>query len=395
MTNFLIKHFIKNWDQPEDVKVREKYGILASVVGIISNIFLFVIKYMVGSLAGSVSIMADAINNLSDSLSSIITLAGFILGRKPADKEHPFGHARFEYISGLFVSLLVMAVGLEFLKSSISKIISPEPTELTPVLAGVLFVTVIVKIWQGGFNKKIGEQIHSSALIATAADSMNDVYITVSVLVCAVIEMLTGWEIDGYVGVAVAIYIFYSGFQLVRGTIDELLGMAPDKATVEKIETKLGSYPIEGYHDLMVHTYGPERVFASVHVEVPANQDILISHELIDKIEREFDQELGISLLVHMDPIVLDDPKVNEWRKKIEKILFSIDPEVTFHDFRMVPGENHTNLIFDIVVPYDSEKKDEDIVEEIQTAVSSVDSNVKCVITCDRNYIATDSSEFN
>lgn len=392
MTNFLVKFFIRDWENPKNEKVRERYGVLASIIGVLSNIILFLIKYIVGSMAGSVSIMTDAINNLSDSLSSVLTLFGFIMARKPADKEHPFGHARFEYISGLIVSLLVMLVGFEFFKTSIEKILNPEATTLTPVLALVLLATVFLKIWQSGFNKTIGKVIHSSALIATAADSMNDVYITISVLLCAVVEMFTGWKIDGYVGVAVAIYIFYSGFQLVRSTIDELLGMAPDQETVSCIEEKLKTYGIKGYHDLMVHNYGPDKIFGSVHVEVPSKQDIMVSHELIDTIEREFAEDLNISLLVHMDPVVLDDPKVNEWKMALSGILKKINPEITFHDFRMVPGEKHTNIIFDIVIPYNSKETDEQIKEFIVNQIEEIDKTVQCVITCDRNYIATTSS---
>lgn len=389
MTNLLIRLFIKNSDDVTNEKVRTRYGMLSGAVGICTNLLLFTGKITAGLLSNSISIIADAINNLSDASSSVITLVGFKLSGKPADKEHPFGHARFEYLSGLAVAIIIMLIGVELGKTSINKIINPESVTFNLLSLCVLVGSMLLKLWQGLFYRKISKKISSTALIASATDSISDVITTGAVLTSALIAHFTGLKLDAYMGLAVAAFILYSGGKLVVETINPILGEAPDNELVEAIEDKIHSYQgVLGIHDLMVHSYGPAKIFASVHVEVSASEDIMLSHDLIDNIEREVGQELGIQLVVHLDPIVVDDPQVNELRAFVKDVVSDIDSQVTMHDFRAVQGPTHTNLIFDIVVPYGSKKDKDELVNEIAARIKQRDERLFAVITVDSSYVS-------
>lgn len=388
MINFLIRLFIKDYKNTASPRVREKYGQLAGFVGIASNVLLFAVKFLVGTLFHSISITADAVNNLSDSGSSLVTLVGFKLAGKPADAEHPYGHARIEYISGLVVSFTIIVLGLQLIKSSVAKILNPSPTEFSWLLAGALIFSILAKLWQALFNSRIGERIKSSTLKATAVDSRNDVLATAAVLAAAAVSHFSGVNLDGYMGVVVALFILFSGIQLVKETSDPLLGTAPKKELVKKIYSKILSYDgILGIHDLYVHTYGPGRHFASVHCEVSASEDILVSHDLIDNIEREFQEELGIHLVIHLDPVDIDDERTNALREKVAAIVQEISSRLGIHDFRVVWGVTHSNLIFDIEVPYDFEETDSQLIEIVTAKISALDSTYNAVITIDHDYV--------
>lgn len=394
MISWMIRHFIKDWENTSNSKVREKYGVLAGAVGIASNGFLFLIKFLTGLLLGSISIMADAVNNLSDAGSSVITLIGFKISGKPADNEHPYGHARMEYICGLIVSFIIVFLGLQLIGSSFNKILHPAEVEVNAVMLFVLVVSIGVKLWQGMFNRTLGKKIDSAALQATAADSLNDVYATSAVLISALIMRFTGLRLDGWMGLAVAIFITVSGFKLVVETVNPLLGMAPDQGMVQAIQNKIMSYDgVIGIHDLVIHNYGPERCFASVHAEVPAKQDILISHDIIDNIERDFCENMNIHLVIHLDPVVNDNEEINQLREMVLEIVKGISREISMHDFRVVFGTTHTNLVFDVAVPPEFQFSDQDLCKEITKQVKQHDQTLFTVITVDRNYTYTISSD--
>lgn len=394
MISWMIRHFIKDWENTSNSKVRERYGVLAGAVGIASNGFLFLIKFLTGLLLGSISIMADAVNNLSDAGSSVITLIGFKISGKPADNEHPYGHARMEYICGLIVSFIIVFLGLQLIGSSFDKILHPAEVEVNAVMLFVLVVSIGVKLWQGMFNRTLGKKIDSAALQATAADSLNDVYATSAVLISALIMRFTGLRLDGWMGLAVAIFITVSGFKLVVETVNPLLGMAPDQGMVQAIQNKIMSYDgVIGIHDLVIHNYGPERCFASVHAEVPAKQDILISHDIIDNIERDFCENMNIHLVIHLDPVVNDNEEINQLREMVSEIVKGISREISMHDFRVVFGTTHTNLVFDVAVPPEFQFSDQDLCKEITKQVKQHDQTLFTVITVDRNYTYTISSD--
>lgn len=388
MTDLLIKLFVKDYQKASEVTVRQRYGKFAGVVGIISNLVLFVIKIVAGAIFNSIAITADAINNLSDSGSSLVTLLGFKIAGKPADKQHPFGHARMEYLSGLIVSFLVLFLGLQLIKSSVEKIINPQETQFTLLTMAVLVVAIMIKLWQALFYRKVGRRIDSTALLATAVDSRSDILATSAVLVAALISKLTGYNLDGYMGVVVALFIIYTGAQLVKDTSSPLLGMAPSKEMVDGIYRKILSYEgIIGLHDLRVHNYGEAQYFASVHCEVPASQDIMVSHDIIDNIERDFFKEQGLHMVIHLDPVVADDEKTNELRREVQEIVMTIAPEISMHDFRVVWGVSHTNLIFDIVVPFGLKRDDDEIVDAITAKVYQINPTYNSVITVDHQYV--------
>ena len=346
MTKQLIRIFIKDYENIKDEKVRTSYGKLAGWVGIFCNIILFVTKFFIGIISGSVSISADAINNLSDASSNIISLLGFKMGSKPADEDHPYGHARYEYLAGLFVALLIMVIGVELMKGSINKIRNPEPVEFSWILVGILLFSILVKTWMLFFNKHIGKTISSKTLIATAADSRNDVITTLAVLIASIVSHFTGLDLDGFMGIAVALFILYSGFGLVKDTLDPLLGRAPDPELVSYIQHKIMGYEgVLGTHDLMVHDYGPGRLFASVHVEMAAEEDVLKSHDIIDNIEKDFFENDNLHMVIHFDPIVTGDEVVGDIRKYLMEKVKQIDSRLSIHDLRMVPGVSHTNVI--------------------------------------------------
>ena len=369
--------------------MRAAYGNLASWVGILCNLALCAGKFMVGTLSGSISVAADAVNNLSDASSSVVSLLGFRLGSRPADEEHPYGHARFEYLSGLAVAVMVLVIGLELGKTSLGKILAPTPVTFSWVTVGVLAASILVKLWMALFNRKVGGRIHSGALIATAADSRNDVLTTGAVLTAALISHFARVELDGWMGLAVALFILYSGVGLVKSTIDPLLGLAPDPELVKYIHERVMSYPnVLGTHDLMVHDYGPGRQFASVHVEMAAEGDVMASHDVIDNIERDFLENDGLHVVIHFDPIVTSDERVGDMRRWLSEAVKEIDGALTIHDLRMVPGPTHTNLIFDCVVPAGFAMSELDVKQAIKHLVRQKDPRYFCVITVECGYAA-------
>ncbi|MGN1084215.1 MAG: cation diffusion facilitator family transporter [Lachnospiraceae bacterium] len=387
MTGFLVKQFVKNYEEVQKPEVRAAYGKLSGLVGIFCNVILFGVKFLLGTLTASVSITADAVNNLSDASSGIISMLGFKMASRPADEEHPYGHARYEYLAGLTVSVMILVIGVELFKSSFSKVLHPETVEFSFVSAVVLVAAILVKLWLAFFNRSLGTRIHSQTLLATAADSRNDVIATSAVLLAAVISYITKVELDGYMGILVALFILYSGVGLIRETLDPLLGKAPDAGMVEEIRQKIMSYPgVLGTHDLMVHDYGPGRQFASVHVEVAAEEDVLKSHDVVDNIERDLYAELNLHLVVHMDPIVTKDAAVGDLRNWLSSEIKKVNPELTVHDLRLVPGTTHTNLIFDCLIPRGLEQSDAEIKAAVAELVKQTYPNYYCVITVDHSY---------
>ncbi|MDY3971119.1 MAG: cation diffusion facilitator family transporter [Clostridia bacterium] len=389
MTNFLVRKFVKNYKNTADNNVRTAYGKFSGIVGIVCNAVLFIGKIIAGTLSGSVAITADAVNNLSDASSSVISLFGFKLASRPADEEHPYGHGRYEYLSGLMVAVFIMVIGVELFKNSVGKILHPEHVEFSLLSAGVLVFSILLKLWMMFFNKKIGALINSKTLKATAMDSRNDVVTTSAVLVAAAISHFTGVELDGWMGVAVAAFIMYSGFGLVRDTIDPMLGKAPDEEQVDSIRKKILSYKgVLGTHDLMVHDYGPGRQFASVHVEMAAEDDVIENHDVIDNIERDFLKNDGLHMVVHFDPISTKDSLVNELRTWISEQIKHLDSRLTIHDLRIVKGTTHTNVIFDCVVPHDMEIGEKEIKKFAANIVAEKYPNYYTVVTIDRSYAA-------
>ena len=386
MIEFLIRRFVPDWQQVQRTDVRERYGTLAAAVGILSNIFLCIIKGLIGLFSGSIAVTADAVNNLSDAGSSVITLLAFKIAGKPADEEHPYGHARMEYISGMAVSFIIILLGLELMGSSFEKILHPEEVGVSALTYLVLIVSIAVKLWQGMFNRSLGKRISSEALQATATDSLNDVFSTGAVLLSTLVYQFTAIPIDGWVGMLVAIFITVSGVKLIMETGSPLLGQAPDPQMVRELEEKITAYDgVIGIHDLQVHNYGPGRVFATVHAEVPANRDILVSHDIIDNIEREVGHEMNLNLVIHMDPVVTDDERLNQLQAQVQQIVAGIDSNLSMHDFRAVFGPTHTNLVFDVVVPPGFSLSDSELSRRIEQQVQTLGSYF-CVITVDHNY---------
>lgn len=387
MTNFIIKKFIKDYRRTDNPQIRTAYGKLAGYVGIICNIVLFASKILIGTISGSVSITADAINNFSDASSSIVSLLGFKLSEKPADKEHPYGHGRYEYLSALSVAVIIILIGFELLKTSIGKIINPVDVKFSLILAAVLLLSVFIKLWMMFFNKKIGKAIKSDTLIATSQDSRNDVITTLAVLIAAIISEFTTLQLDGWIGLAVAIFILISGFGLIKNTIDPMLGKAPDEEFVKTIHDKIVSYDgVLGVHDLIIHDYGPCRKFASVHVEMAAEDDPLKSHDVIDNIEYDFMNDFGLNMIVHYDPIITKNDVVNNMRYEITQIVQSVNKSLTIHDLRVVPGISHTNLVFDCLANFELSMSDYDLKCAISEAVKAIHPEYNCIITIDRNY---------
>lgn len=385
MTNLILKLFVRDWRDTENPAVRERCGRVAGVVGIVTNLLLFAMKITVGTLFNSVSITADAVNNLTDSGSSIVTLVGFKLAGKPADAQHPFGHARIEYLSGVIVSFIVVFLGLQLGLSSVEKIVTPEENALTPAALIVLVASILVKLWQCLFYRRVGRLIRSEAVFATSNDSRNDVIATSAVLAGAVITMVTHINLDGYMGALVALFIVISGVQLILSTADPLLGQAPDSALVHEIRDKILAYDgIIGMHDLTVHNYGVGRCFASVHCEVDAGCDILVSHDRIDNIERDFAKDLGIHLVIHLDPVVVGDARTDALKAQVIQAVGRLYPTVTLHDFRVVWGVTHSNVVFDIAVSFEEKDTDDEIRRRIGEAVFAIDPKLRAVITVDR-----------
>lgn len=392
MTDLLIRVFVKDYKNTANFKVRERYGKFAGIVGIATNFLLFIIKISAGLAFNSIAIIADAVNNLSDSGSSLVTLWGFKLSGKPADAQHPYGHARMEYISGLIVSFIILFLGLQLIRSSVEKIIHPHAAEFSMVTVVVLIAAILIKLWQCLFYRKVGRIIGSSTLMATAIDSRNDIMATSAVLIATVGTRLTGFNLDGYMGALVALVIMVSGVRLISDTISPLLGTAPTKELVDEIYKKILSYDgIIGLHDLTVHSYGPGRSFASVHCEVCAERDIMVSHDIIDNIERDFWKDQGIQMVIHLDPVITNDPKTNDLKAVVEEKIQEISPELCMHDFRVVWGVSHSNLIFDVVVPFDFQLSDEELVQTITDKICELDPTYRSVITVDHDYIPRDT----
>jgi len=394
MTNLIIRLFIKDYENTSDPVVRRRYGGVSSLTGILCNLLLFGAKMVIGILARSIAITADAVNNLSDAGSSVITLIGFKLSAKPADKEHPYGHARIEYISGFIVSIIIFLLGLELIRSSVDKIINQVPVYFSWVIVAVLVMSMGAKLWLGMFYKKMGKAINSTALAAASVDSINDVVATGAVLMATVFAGLTGIQIDGYMGIGVALFIIISGIGLIRETLSPLLGEAPDEAQVKKIEDKLKSYEgVIGFHDLVIHNYGPDRCFATVHVEIPADRDILESHHIIDTIEKDFSTEMNIHMVIHIDPVVTGDERLDQVKEVVEDILNNIDPDLSMHDFRAVFGKQHSKLIFEVTVPPSFKTNNEDLIYRIRRDIQRYNPQYNSVITIDRNYISSTHHE--
>ena len=374
-------------------RVRLQYGRAASIVGVGANALLFAMKLLVGTLSGSVAITADAVNNLSDASSSVVSLLGFKLADKPADEDHPYGHGRYEYLSGLMVAVMILVIGVELMKSSVEKILHPAPVAVSGALLAVLVGSILVKVWLSRFNRHIGQKIGSKTLTATADDSRNDVIATTAVLVSTVIGHFTGLMLDGWMGAAVAAFILVSGFGLVKETIDPMLGMPPSREQVEAIRKKLMSYPgVLGTHDLMVHDYGPGRQFASVHLEMDAALDPLVSHDMIDSIERDFLAQEQLHLVIHYDPVTLDDPRVGELRALVQQAAEAIHPRMSIHDLRFVRGSRQTKVVFDCVVPYDLSMSGREIRKRIDQAVRDRYPECFCVITLEHGFVHQDKA---
>ena len=394
MTNFLIKHFIPNASDVKSPAVRQRYGVVSGVVGILCNALLCTAKIAAGLLTGAVSIVADGINNLSDGGSCVVSLLGFKMAGKPADDKHPFGHGRIEYVAGLIVSFIIVLMGVELAKTSLDKIFHPEEISFSWITPAVLGISILVKLWICFFNRKMGDKIDSAVLRATAMDSLSDVAATSAVLAGFVIGYWARVNLDGYLGVLVALFILYTGVSTAKGTLDLLLGEAPDPEFVKQIQQEVLSYPeIIGVHDLIVHNYGPGHSVVSLHAEVPCDVDILKIHDTIDNAERDLKKKFDCEVVIHMDPIITDDKETNEIHQKLSSIVRLLDSRVTIHDFRMVKGPTHTNLIFDIVVPHQFRLTDDQVVESLRQAVKALDARYEIVVNVDKAYTAPPGGE--
>lgn len=387
MAELLAKLFIKDYQNTKNPSVRAAYGELSGAVGIVVNLILTAAKFFVGMMTGSISVSADAVNNLSDAGSSVITLAGFKMAKKPADKDHPYGHGRIEYITALIVSFFILLMGFELLKSSVDKIRNPEPVTYSTVALVILLLSIAMKLWLAYFNHRLGKKIDSAATKAVVTDSLSDTAATAVALAALVISRFTDTPVDGWFGIAVALFIFRSGLEILKDTIALLLGKPPEKEFVDAIEQDILSYDgVVGVHDLIIHDYGPGRTFASAHAEVPSNVDIMQSHDTVDLIERDLFQKYGMLISIHMDPVVVDDARINALKAMCAEVITETEPSVTFHDFRVVEGPTHTNLIFDIVVPPDCKKGDQSISDTICEKLSKIDERYFCVITVDHAF---------
>ncbi len=387
MHTILVKLFIRDSENTKDIRVRTAYGTLGSVTGIVVNLILAVAKYIAGVISGSISVTADAINNLSDAGSSIVSLFGVKLSAKPADKGHPYGHGRIEYISASIVAFLVLLMGVELLKSSIEKIANPVPVQFNWVSLIILVLSILAKLWLGLFNKRLGKKINSAPMMAVMKDSFSDCLATAVAAAAIIISAFSDINVDGYLGIFVAGFILLAGFNILRDTMAELLGKAPEKEFVEAIEQKILSYDfVVGVHDMIIHDYGPQRRFASAHAEVPANADMMECHDIIDLIERDIFAEFGLLISIHMDPIIVDDERINELRRMTSQTVKEICEEMSIHDFRVVDGPTHTNLIFDLIVPHKYEMSNDEICRLIDNKLSKIDERYFTVITVEHAF---------
>ena len=384
--NFLVRRFIKNYQDTKDANVRTNVGKLSGIVGIFSNLFLFVIKFMIGTIVHSVSIQADGVNNLTDAGSNIISILSFHLANKPADKDHPFGHERTETIASLFVGILILVLGFETAKESISKVIHPGSIDFRIASVIILLISIIVKFWMYAYSKKLSKTYDSSLLEATALDSISDVCGTTAVLVSTLLSPVLHFNLDGYMGIVVSGIILYGAYGLLRDMINSLIGEAPDPELVHNIVDRIMAHPaILGVHDMMLHNYGPNKIFASAHVEVDSSKDIFETHDHIDNIEREVKENMNIDLVLHMDPVKVNDPETELYRAKVVKAIHQIDPKWGFHDFRIVSGPTHVNLVFDLVIPFEEKYSQEEIEDMLLKHIQS-DKKIYFVLTIDHPY---------
>ena len=390
MTRLLVKLFVKNNGNTQAQKVRTSYGVLASVVGVICNFLLFIFKITISILINSISIMADAFNNLSDSASSMVSLFGVKLANRPADKEHPFGHGRFEYISALVVSFLILMVGVSLFKSSVEKVIHPEKLGFSWLMVSILILSVLVKVWLSLFNRNIGKKINSGLLRATSIDARNDVIVTTATIISVIFSKVTGITIDGWMGVAVSIFVIYSGFNIAKDTLLPLIGQGVEKEVYEKITNIVESYDgIIGSHDLIMHNYGPSQIMGTIHVEVPNSSNIEDVHRIIDKIERDALKDLGISLVIHADPMETKDKEIIKSKKVVEEVLRSLEPEAHIHDFRIFKEQDIINLMFDLVVPHEYKERDEEyLLINVEKHICEINEKYRCMITVEKSYIS-------
>lgn len=391
MTKLLLKIFIKDYDNVQNSKVREKYGVLSGAVGIFCNVLLTVAKFIIGTVTNSIAITADAVNNLSDAASSGITLLSFKAANKPADDDHPFGHGRIEYISALAVAFIVLLMGIELIKSSIDKILNPEALAFSRPALAVLLISIGVKIWMAIFNRSLGKRINSPAMTAVVMDSVSDTAATSVSMIALILSKFTAIPLDGYMGIIVALFIVYTGISIVKETAGMLMGETPDPELVKELEKEILSYEgVIGVHDLMVHNYGPNRIFASAHAEVSAADDIMESHDTIDCIERDVMEKFKLQLVLHMDPIVVDDENINRLRMETNNIIKEINEELSMHDFRAAPGPTHTNLIFDLVVPFNMKQSKKELSDAVSNGVrEKLGDNYYTVITVEHSYTGT------
>lgn len=384
--NFLVRRFIKNYQDTKDANVRTNVGKLSGIVGIFSNLFLFVIKFVIGTIVHSVSIQVDGVNNLTDAGSNIISILSFHLANKPADKDHPFGHERTETIASLFVGILILVLGFETAKESISKVIHPGSIDFRIASVIILLISIIVKFWMYAYNKKLSKTYDSSLLEATALDSISDVCGTTAVLVSTLLSPVLHFNLDGYMGIVVSGIILYGAYGLLRDMINSLIGEAPDPELVHNIVDRIMAHPaILGVHDMMLHNYGPNKIFASAHVEVDSSKDIFETHDHIDNIEREVKENMNIDLVLHMDPVKVNDPETELYRAKVVKAIHQIDPKWGFHDFRIVSGPTHVNLVFDLVIPFEEKYSQEEIEDMLLKHIQS-DKKIYFVLTIDHPY---------
>lgn len=390
MTDFLLKRFVKDYKNVKEASVRTRYGILSSAVGIFCNVLLFTVKLCVGVVINSVSVMSDAFNNLSDAASSIISFVGVKMAEKPADADHPFGHGRIEYITTLIVAFLIMEVGLTFLKSSVGKIMEPESIIFSYLSILILLLSIGVKFWLSRFNQKLGKMVESSVMKATAADAMGDVITTSATIVSVLIFHFFHWNLDGIIGLGVSAVVIYSGFSIAKETVEPLIGEAIDPNEYERIMKFVIQYDgIEGCHDLIVHNYGPNRSMATIHAEVPSDADIEEAHELVDRIERDAMRELGVFLVIHMDPISVSDKKVCYFRQLLEEVLKEEDIDASYHDFRIAYGKERVNLIFDLVMSRRLTKAEEEaLIKRVSEAIKEKDRRCVCVINLEYSFVA-------
>lgn len=387
MTEWLIHRFIPDYEQTEDPKVRQRYGTLSSLTGIACNLVLFAVKLVMGMLSNSIAITSDAFNNLSDSASCIVTLFGYKLAAKPADKDHPFGHGRMEYLTSLVLAAVILFVGFELLSGSVDKIIHPQPVHFSLAVLLSLLASIGLKLWMCGFNRKLGNRIQSGVMLATAQDSLNDVAATFATVISLLLSLVTDLPVDGVMGIIVSLFVFVCGYGIIKDTVNQLLGQPADPQLVRNIRQVMLSRPqILGIHDMIIHSYGPGNLIGSAHAEVSSSGDLLQIHDTIDEIEKQIYEQLHVMMTIHMDPIETDSPQVAEGRQLITRILGQIDPSLTFHDFRIVSGPTHTNLIFDVVVPFDCPLSFDQIRRQVEEQLAAQPETWYAVITFDRDY---------